>query len=157
MNRTLMKTAWSMMACAGLPDKYWAEAVETAAYIRNRTPTTAIKDYKTLWSLERRKAQHWTFEGVWMHGICTYTRHTEVQTWQEGCEASVYRLLHSIKRLLIAWWEDITSLRSRLWTQNIGSFSQWTIWNIWGIHKTWSWFRTRGAEWTRTKETIGTH
>ncbi len=35
-----------MMAHAGLPERFWAEAVETAAYIRNRTPTTAIKDMK---------------------------------------------------------------------------------------------------------------
>ena len=47
MNRTLMETARSMMAHADLPEKYWAEAVETAAYIRNRTPTTAIKGNKT--------------------------------------------------------------------------------------------------------------
>ena len=47
MNRTLMETARSMMAHAGLPERFWAEAVETAAYIRNRTPTTAIKDTKT--------------------------------------------------------------------------------------------------------------
>lgn len=33
MNRTLMETARSMMAHAGLPHKFWAEAVETAAYI----------------------------------------------------------------------------------------------------------------------------
>ena len=31
----------------GLPSHYWAEAVATAAYIRNRTPTTAIKENKT--------------------------------------------------------------------------------------------------------------
>ena len=44
MNRTLMETARSMMAHAGLPERFWAEAVETAAHIRNHTPTTAIKD-----------------------------------------------------------------------------------------------------------------
>ena len=44
MNRTLMETACSMMSHAHLPDSYWAEAVATAAYVRNRVPTTAIKE-----------------------------------------------------------------------------------------------------------------
>ena len=44
MNRTLIESARSMIAHAKLPNKYWAEAVATAAYIRNRTPTTAIKE-----------------------------------------------------------------------------------------------------------------
>lgn len=32
-----------MIAHAGLPDCYWAEAVATAAYLRNQIPTTAFK------------------------------------------------------------------------------------------------------------------
>ena len=44
MNRTLMESARTMIAHAGLPNSYWVEVVNTAAYIRNQTPTTAIKD-----------------------------------------------------------------------------------------------------------------
>ena len=42
-----------MMVHARLQDKFWAEAMERAAYIRNRTPTSAIKGNKTpleVWS-----------------------------------------------------------------------------------------------------------
>ena len=46
-NRTLMESARTMMAQAGLPEKYWAEAVATAAYLRNRTPTGSLKQKKT--------------------------------------------------------------------------------------------------------------
>ena len=42
-NRTLMESVRAMMGQAGLPEHYWAEAVATAAYLRNRTPT-----YKSL-------------------------------------------------------------------------------------------------------------
>ena len=35
-NRTLMKSARTMMVQAGLFEHYWAEAVATAAYLRNR-------------------------------------------------------------------------------------------------------------------------
>ena len=37
-NRTLMESARTMMAQAGLSDKYWAEAVVTGTYLRNRVP-----------------------------------------------------------------------------------------------------------------------
>ena len=47
MNRTLMEMACSMMAHAGLPNKYWAEAIDAAAYIRNCTSTSSIKGFKT--------------------------------------------------------------------------------------------------------------
>ena len=32
-----------MMAQAKLPEHYWAEAVATAAYLRNRVPTRSLK------------------------------------------------------------------------------------------------------------------
>ncbi len=47
MNRTLMESARAMVRHAGLPNSYWAEAVATAAYVRNRTPTAAIKEDTT--------------------------------------------------------------------------------------------------------------
>lgn len=47
MNRTLMESARAMLSHAGLPNSYWAEALATAAYLRNRTPTTAIKEAAT--------------------------------------------------------------------------------------------------------------
>ena len=42
-NRTLMESARTMMAQAELPECYWAEAVATAAYLRNRVPTRSLK------------------------------------------------------------------------------------------------------------------
>jgi len=42
-NRTLMESAHAMMAQAGLSEHYWAEAVATAAYLRNRVPTRSLK------------------------------------------------------------------------------------------------------------------
>ena len=42
-NRTLMESARAMMAQAGLSERYWAEAVATAAYLRNRVPTRSLK------------------------------------------------------------------------------------------------------------------
>ena len=53
LNRTLLESPKALMAHKGLPNQDWAEAVECAAYIRSRTPTSAIRGNKTpleLWS-----------------------------------------------------------------------------------------------------------
>ena len=42
-----MESARAMIAHAGLSKEYWAEAVATAAYLRNRTATSALKEEKT--------------------------------------------------------------------------------------------------------------
>ena len=43
MNRTLMEMARSMLYHANLEKELWAEAVSTAAYLRNRSPTSSFK------------------------------------------------------------------------------------------------------------------
>ena len=42
MNRTLIETARSMLINSKLPLRFWAEAVSTAAYLRNRSPTKSV-------------------------------------------------------------------------------------------------------------------
>ena len=42
-NRTIIEVARSMLYHAHLPLRFWAEAVATAVYIRNRSPTSCIK------------------------------------------------------------------------------------------------------------------
>ena len=44
LNRTLVETTRAMLLDAGLPQSFWAEAVSTAAYLRNRSPTSKLKD-----------------------------------------------------------------------------------------------------------------
>ena len=61
MNRTLTESARSMMAHAKLSDKYWAEAVACAAYLRNRTPTSALQGSRTpleVWSGRKPDISH---------------------------------------------------------------------------------------------------
>lgn len=41
-NRTIIEKVRCMLQDAGLDDRFWAEAVHTAVYIKNRTPTKAV-------------------------------------------------------------------------------------------------------------------
>ncbi|GJS63014.1 gag-pol polyprotein [Tanacetum coccineum] len=43
MNRTLLERAKAMLATASLGKSFWAEAVNTACYVINRSPSTAVK------------------------------------------------------------------------------------------------------------------
>ena len=42
-NRSIVEVARSMLKAKGLPNKYWAEAVNTAIYLLNRSPTKAVQ------------------------------------------------------------------------------------------------------------------
>ena len=47
MNRTLVESARSMIAHAGLSNIFWAEAISCSSYVRNRLPTSALKEGET--------------------------------------------------------------------------------------------------------------
>ena len=44
MNKTLMETARSMLSGARLGQEFWVEAVETACYLVNRSPSSMLED-----------------------------------------------------------------------------------------------------------------
>ncbi len=44
MNRTLVEALRSMMFHAGMPKEFRAEAIHTAAYVQNRSPTSSLKE-----------------------------------------------------------------------------------------------------------------
>ena len=44
MNRTLMEKERSMLSGTGLGQEFWAKAVETACYLVNRSPSSALED-----------------------------------------------------------------------------------------------------------------
>jgi DNA-directed RNA polymerase subunit N (RpoN/RPB10) len=43
LNRSLVEAVRTMLHDADLPKKFWAEALSTAVYVRNRSPTSALK------------------------------------------------------------------------------------------------------------------
>ena len=65
MNRTIMETVRSILHHADLPLSLWAEAVSTAIYIRNRSPTSCLKEktpYES-WHNEKPNVSHFKVFG----------------------------------------------------------------------------------------------
>ena len=61
MNRTLQESARAMLAHAGMPNGYWAEAIATAAYLRNRATTSVLQESKTpyeMWCEKKPNISH---------------------------------------------------------------------------------------------------
>ena len=44
MSRKLMETIRSMLADCELPNRFWVDALSTATYLHNRSPTNAVQD-----------------------------------------------------------------------------------------------------------------
>ena len=60
MNRTLVEAVRSMLSESSLPKKFWAEALATATYLRNRSPTKAVEGMTPIeaWSGEKPSVAH---------------------------------------------------------------------------------------------------
>eukprot|EP00253_Pinus_taeda_P004299 PITA_04299 len=59
-NRTVVEMARSMLQHKNIPNKFWAEAVFTAVYLLNRSPTQAVKGKtpEEVWSGRKPKISH---------------------------------------------------------------------------------------------------
>lgn len=60
MNRTLVEAVRSMLADSGLPRRFWAEALSTAVYLRNRSPTKSLQHITPVeaWTGEKPDVSH---------------------------------------------------------------------------------------------------
>ena len=65
MNRTLIETVRSMLASARLPHRFWAEALSTAVYLRNRSPTRTLEDMTPFeaWTNKKPVVRHFRVFG----------------------------------------------------------------------------------------------
>ena len=73
MNRTLVEVVSSMLSDAKLPKKFWAEALSTAVYLCNRSPTTGIQ-VKTpfeAWTKEKPNVGHFKAFGCLCYAPAT--------------------------------------------------------------------------------------
>ena len=69
LNRTLVEATRAMLLDAKLPHRFWAEAISTATYLRNRSPTSAVKGatpHQALYG-ERPRMEHLRVFGSTAH------------------------------------------------------------------------------------------
>ena len=69
-----------MLADSGLPHKYCAEAVSTAAYLINRSPTKSLSDETPFESWHGKKPNVKHLRGVWVFGV-QHTFTSQEMSW----------------------------------------------------------------------------
>jgi transposase InsO family protein len=65
LNQTLIESAKSMIFHTKMPQNFWAEAVNTAVYLHNRSPTSLLKDKTPYECWFGKKYIHVKFKGFW--------------------------------------------------------------------------------------------
>ena len=73
LNRTLLEATRALLLDAKLPQRFWDEAISTAAYLRNRSPTTAVVGATPhqAWFGQKPRVDHLS---VWMYWVCAYSK-----------------------------------------------------------------------------------
>ena len=69
LNRTLIESVQSMLVDAQLPLKFWAEAISTVVYLRNRSSTSNCYWNDAFSRLEWKEAKCGQSESIWMCSI----------------------------------------------------------------------------------------
>jgi hypothetical protein len=132
-NRTIMETARSMLQAAGLDNRYWGEAVMTAVYLRNRSPSRVLglqlykgkkipkvlrKTPYELWNGQKPSIGHLKVFGCRAYAHIPDERRSKLAAKAVACifvgyslESKAYRLYDPITRRTIVsrdvkFWED---------------------------------------------------
>ena len=115
MNRTLIETVRSMLADTKLPHMFWAEALATAVYLRNRSPTKAVERMTPFeaWNGEKPKLDHLRTFGCASYAHVAKDERQKLDSKATKCvllgygsETKGYRL-YDLKRLKVFYSRDV--------------------------------------------------
>jgi hypothetical protein len=81
MNKTLMGMTRSMLQFKGLSTKYWVEAVHTAVYLKNRSPTSTLngKTPYEAWYGFKPKVNHLRVFGSTCYALVPKEKRTKLE------------------------------------------------------------------------------
>jgi len=121
-NRTLMECARSMLHGAHLSYFYWGEAITTAAYLRNRSPSKALKNVTAfeVWTGQKPSLNHLKVFGCKAYVHIPKEQRTKLEVKAVKCifvgysmESKAYRLYDPSKgRIIIS--RDVTFFEDKL-------------------------------------------
>ena len=122
LNRTLVEMIRSMLVDSKLPQKFWAEALSTAVYLRNRSPTKAVTDMTPFeaWTGEKPRVDHLRVFGCAAYALIPKDERQKLDSKSRQCillgygmETKGYRL-YDPKRLRIIFSRDVLFNESRV-------------------------------------------
>ena len=115
MNRTLVEAVRSMLSDAKLPKCFWAEALATAVYLRNRSPTNAVqgKTPHEAWTNEKPSVDHLKVFGCLCYSHVAKDERQKLDVKARRCimlgygtETKAYRL-YDVERKKVLYSRDM--------------------------------------------------
>lgn len=91
LNRTLLEKSTTMLLASGLQEKYWNEAINTANYIKNRSPTNAVgKQFETktpaeIWFGQKPNLSHLRIFGSECYNHIPSEKRSKLQAKSSKC------------------------------------------------------------------------
>jgi len=87
MNKTLMERARSMLSGAELGQEFWAKAVDTACYLVNRSPSSALEDKtpQEVWTGKKPSLSHLRVFGCDAYVHVPKEKRTKLDSKYEKC------------------------------------------------------------------------
>lgn len=109
MNRTLVEKARAMLVDSGVSKEFWGQAVQTAAYLLNRSPTCAVQTKKTpfeLWEDKKPDVSKLRVFGcsVFVHVPSQLRKKLDSKSWRGiflGYSPNGYRVWDPVKRRIV--------------------------------------------------------
>lgn len=128
LNRTLIEKARCMLQESGLSKRYWGEAVNTAIYLKNRSPTTALDGQipEHLWSGSKVDLSHLKVFGCIAYSLEPKHKRGKLDAkskryifvgYSETCKG--YRLSDPMNPRKIVLSRNVAFLESRFYDDNI--------------------------------------
>ena len=73
-NRKLVECAHSMLKSKALSNNCWVEAINTAVYLKNRSPTKSLELKTPFEGFYWVQTKSESFKSFWLQGICSHSK-----------------------------------------------------------------------------------
>lgn len=109
MNRTLVEKTRAMLEDCGIDKRFWGQAVQTAAYLANRSPTSAVDVKKTpyeLWESKKPDVSKLRAFGskVFVHLLKEHRKKLDAKSWKGifvGYSPNGYRVWDPVHKRIV--------------------------------------------------------
>ncbi|KAF2359558.1 Ribonuclease H-like domain [Trinorchestia longiramus] len=127
MNRTILEAVRAMLSDSKLPKTFWAEAVSTAVYVKNRSPTSAHKNLTPYQALNGHKpnVQHFRTFGCMAYAHVPRDEREKLDSKSKTCK--VWLCLGNFKQLTLT--KPNLSARVTLLKENKRTHDRNSAWN----------------------------
>jgi transposase InsO family protein len=125
-NRTIVERARSMLHARDMKHEFWAEAVATAVYLKNRSPTKAVSDMtpEEAWSGSRPSVTHLRSFGCKAYAHVPKQKRTKLDSKTTECifigysdDSKAYRLFNPVTKAVIksrdVIFDELSNARTR--------------------------------------------